>query len=390
MPKGQQVKRNPSRTIPNRVQKLLWGRAAARCEFAGCNRPLWRSSVTQESLVLGEGAHIYPFSDYGPRGLREDPDVERNDLGNLMLLCHECHEKIDKKSDGGRYTVDVLREMKRQHEERIERVAAIGADKKSHVLLYGANIGVHSSPLWYAEAARAMFPECYPASEDPINLTIIDSHLKDRDTPYWECEADNLRSKFLDRVQERIARGHIRHLSVFALAPQPLLIMLGSLLIDIIPADIYQRHREPPSWAWPPLGSGPPFRIVRPAKRDGPPALVLSLSATVSRERIESVLGHDVSVWMVTTATPHNDVLKTRSQLAELRKLFRSILNEIKASHGQATPVHIFPAGPVAAAVELGRVRMPKADSPWHIYDQVNERGGFVPALTIPSGGSRT
>lgn len=390
MAKGQQVKRNPSRTIPDRVQKLLWGRAAARCEFAGCNRPLWRSSVTQESLVVGEGAHIYPFSDRGPRGLREVIDVERNELGNLMLLCQECHEKIDQKSDGGRYTVDVLRDMKRQHEERVERVTAIGVDKRSHVLLYGANIGAHSSPPCYADAAWAMFPECYPASEDPIDLTVVDSHLRDRDTTYWEREAENLRSKFQDRVQERIARGQIRHLSVFALAPQPLLIMLGSLLIDIIPADIYQRHREPPSWAWPPLGSAPQFRIVRPAKSDGTPALVLALSATVSPERIESVLGPDVSVWMVTTATPHNDVLKTRTQLADLRQLFRAVLNEIKASHGQTTPVHIFPAGPVAAAVEFGRVRMPKADSPWQVYDQVNERGGFVLALSIPSGGSES
>jgi hypothetical protein len=37
-------------------------------------------------------------------------------------------------------------------------------------------------------------------------------------------------------------------------------------------------------------------------------------------------------------------------------------------------------------AVELGRVRMPKADSPWHVYDQVNARGGFIHALSIPNG----
>jgi len=36
--------------------------------------------------------------------------------------------------------------------------------------------------------------------------------------------------------------------------------------------------------------------------------------------------------------------------------------------------------------VEFGRVRMPKADMPWLIYDQVNARGGFIPALSIPEG----
>jgi len=45
---------------------------------------------------------------------------------------------------------------------------------------------------------------------------------------------------------------------------------------------------------------------------------------------------------------------------------------------------------PVSLAVELGRVRLPKADMPWLLYDQVNARGGFIRALTIPEGGTTT
>ncbi len=33
-----------------------------RCEFAGCNAPLWRSTVTQEAVNTAEKAHIYAFS----------------------------------------------------------------------------------------------------------------------------------------------------------------------------------------------------------------------------------------------------------------------------------------------------------------------------------------
>jgi hypothetical protein len=40
----------------------------------------------------------------------------------------------------------------------------------------------------------------------------------------------------------------------------------------------------------------------------------------------------------------------------------------------------------VSFAVEFGRVRMPKAHMPMMIYDQVNDRGGFVQALSIPFG----
>jgi hypothetical protein len=46
----------------------------------------------------------------------------------------------------------------------------------------------------------------------------------------------------------------------------------------------------------------------------------------------------------------------------------------------------VFPAMPVACAVELGRIRMPKADLPWLVYDQIPGEG-FVPALNIPFEG---
>jgi hypothetical protein len=113
--------------------------------------------------------------------------------------------------------------------------------------------------------------------------------------------------------------------------------------------------------------------------------LVLSLSASITSDRIESVLGPGVSIWTVTIPKPHNDFVKSREQLASFRSLVRPLLDQIKALHGQNTPLHIFPAAPLSIAVELGRVRMPKADMPWRIYDQVAERG-FVPALSIPEG----
>jgi len=61
----------------------------------------------------------------------------------------------------------------------------------------------------------------------------------------------------------------------------------------------------------------------------------------------------------------------------------RPLLDKIKAVHGQTTTLNIFPATSVSTAVELGRVRMPKADMPWQVYDQVNKLGGFIPAIKI-------
>jgi hypothetical protein len=276
--------------------------------------------------------------------------------------------------------------MKARHENRIEIVTGIDLNLRSHVILYGANIGEHSSPRLMMDAATAMFPGRYPAEPRPISLGTLDSPVHDRGNEFWRAEAANLCTHFERRVRDRLASSEIEHLSVFALAPQPLLILLGTLLGDITPADVYQRHREPQTWCWATTASVPEFIEKLPTTPDGSPALVLALSGTVTRDRINAVLGPKASVWEITVQTPQNDLTKSREQLARFRSTLRTLLDRIKAAHGQTTPVHVFPVVSAAMAIELGRVRMPKADSPWQIYDQVNERGGFIHALSIPKG----
>jgi hypothetical protein len=129
--------------------------------------------------------------------------------------------------------------------------------------------------------------------------------------------------------------------------------------------------------------------IEEPTDREGIPALVLALSATITPDRITSVIGPNVSIWKLSTPSPHNDLITSPTQLSAIRRLLRTLLDRVKAAHGQVTPVHVFLAVPVSVAVELGRIRMPKADSPWTLYDQVNARGGFIEALEIPTGVSR-
>jgi hypothetical protein len=379
------VLREVTRHVPAVVQNTLWAKSAGRCEFRGHNKPLWKSSVTQESVNIADKAHIYSFSPIGSRGNVGIPDSLLNSSENLLLICGECHRKIDKSHDGGRYPVDFLRRMKIEHETRVERVTGIAPELKSHVLLYGAKIGQTDSPLNYRDAAEAMFPGRYPANDTAFELSTLNSSLVDCDADFFDSERRQLVRKFGQQIRERVATRDIEHLSVFGLAPQPLLILLGTLLGDIVPSDIYQRHREPPTWQWPERAETTRFRIRRPKSIAGKPALVLALSGNVSEDRIMSVLGGDASIYLITVAKPHNEVLKSPAQLSEFRTLARKSLNEIKLDHGQSTPLHVFSAAPVSVAVELGRVRMPKADMPWEIYDQNNLNGGFIRVLTIPT-----
>ena len=101
----------------------------------------------------------------------------------------------------------------------------IDPTRKSHLLLYGANIGDHGAPLDFAGAAAAIFPNRYPASDDAIGLGLQNSAASERDEYFWLTESENLQKQFSRRVRDRISDGEITHLSVF-LAPQPLLIRL--------------------------------------------------------------------------------------------------------------------------------------------------------------------
>src|SRR5436190_1964003 len=99
-----------TRSITADVTAILWGRAAGRCEFWGCNTPLWKSPVTQERVNRAQRAHIYAFSRSGPRGHRGVSRAKLNDIDNLLLVCHGCHRKIDQHLDGGRYPASRLQQ----------------------------------------------------------------------------------------------------------------------------------------------------------------------------------------------------------------------------------------------------------------------------------------
>jgi hypothetical protein len=272
--------------------------------------------------------------------------------------------------------------MKRKHEERIELLGSLTHEKQSHVLLYGANIGGQSAPLSSKNATEAMLPEWYPAESQPLEIGLRNSSIDDKTADYWQLESLHLEAKIAQQLRPRLAQGNIHHLSVFAIAPQPLLILLGTLLSDIPAAEVYQRHREPPGWKWLDSGKYPAFIEVEPNEASGPPALVFSLSGTIVDERIRTVVPN-ASIWKVSIPIPHNDFLKTRQQTRDFRSLMRRMMDKIKAQHGQSATIHIFPAMPVALAVELGRIRMPKADLPFDVYDEDRGQGGFRHALSI-------
>jgi hypothetical protein len=248
--------------------------------------------------------------------------------------------------------------------------------------MYGAKIGDEKSLLQYVPAVEAMFPEWLPAEEKAVNLSMSCEH-EDRNPEYWATEERHLRAIFDRSIVPRIQENNPSHFSLFALAPQPLLMLLGSLFSDKISVEVYQPRREPKTWKWQSDPDGFRFIIDEPKVYKYPPALIVSISDNISEERIKAVIGEDVSVWKLTIDNFNNDCIKSRYQLSLFRQTVRKLMVLIKEKHGQSTLLKIFPAMPASCAIEFGRIRMPKADMPWAIFDQNNKEGKFIEALKI-------
>lgn len=282
--------------------------------------------------------------------------------------------------------VDRLLEIKRAHEERIELLTSISGENRTHVLLYSANISQQSNPVSFERVKPALVNQGkFPAESRPIILNLAGSYMTDERAQFWVQERENLRHAFDTQIRNRIGRGEILHLSLFALAPIPLLIDLGSLLTDKTAVDVYQLLREPSGWSWQ-TDAHDTFDYIVKEPSDvskSNVALILSLSGTIPEKDIFDTLGADTAVWEMTIPNVHNDFLRTREQLALFRRHFRKLLDRIIEKHGRHAVINLFPATPVAVAIEIGRVWMPKADLSILIFDRNHSDRRFSASFKI-------
>ena len=361
--------------IPQKVQSALWGVSGGRCQYRGCNHGLIGDLIAgKEDGTFGFIAHIVADAAYGPRGCPiRSPQLAKS-LENLMLLCGTHHKMIDVDAVE-QHPEALLLDMKREHELRTNLVTGVDHDRASHVVRFAARIGQNEALVSTRALFAAMLPHHHPADGRTIDLELVGCAYRDDEPAYYRFQRDNLRRKYQAQVEGRIEQQDIRHLSVFALAPQPLLIELGRLMGDIVPAQVMQQHREPSTWGWQLDQPRIAYATAEPqGLGDGAIALKIGISATLTDDTVRAALGPGTTVWSISAEGAHNDILRDPRDQAEFRTLVRRLLNRIKAVHGDGREIHLFPAMPASLAVELGRVWMPKADLPLVLYDRHGER----------------
>lgn len=368
--------------IPEKIKNQLLIKSGGRCQYKGCNESLYQDLITNRFFNISYFAHIVADEPKGPRGCLKRSKLLAKDLSNLMLMCDKHHRLIDKIDVNG-HPEKLLLTWKKKHEKRIELVTGIKDNHHSHIVTYRANVGIHSPTFDFKYLAPYLLPEYYPAQTSTIDLGLSDSPFRDKDDFFWKAELNALETNFATRIETHLRQNQINHISLFAFAPMPLLIKLGTLINDIHNVEIHQPIRSPKSWNLLTNKITTNYKIIEPKEVYETVALNISLSADIDNSRITNIIGIQCSIFTLTIDKPYNDFLQSKEQLNEFSKVIKVLFNQIKLIYNNKTVLHIFPAMPIATAIELGRSWMPKVDMPLTIYDENKLNDGFFKTLEI-------
>jgi len=368
-------------SINTKIQNQLWGMAAGRCEI--CGKKLYIDSFMGQEGNFAEFAHIHAVSENGPRNKRGMTQAEKNDISNLMLLCSEHHHLIDTSEEF--FVPGYLNELKAEHEQWVCEVTDISNKQTCRIVSFFSNIDVNEE--FFSERLfrnAVVTSKKYPKATSVINLNKSTNTRYSVNRDEIQRQAEALESNCKDWF-EKIQKDE-DSIAIFSLAPQPLLIKLGTMLNDQNNVYVYQCHRTGHKWAWPEDKKNElvEYNLNWTKQSDTSKiALVIDLSAQVLDDRIISVLGDDVNICHITIAEPNRNFVTNEKIQDAFVKVFRKVMENIKNLRPAPECIHLFPVMPNSLAIKLGMDYMPKADLPIRIYEQANQQEGFFEALVI-------
>lgn len=93
----------------------LYVNSGNQCAFPGCTNRV----VDENGVFIAQVCHIEAANEGGQRFNLNMSNEERREYSNLLLLCYEHHKVTDDETE---YTVEVLRRMKYEHEEKFKNI----------------------------------------------------------------------------------------------------------------------------------------------------------------------------------------------------------------------------------------------------------------------------
>jgi hypothetical protein len=372
----------------------IWHDAGGRCMYRGCAKDVGRTSLTTKAAAAAYLAHIVASDPNGPRGGATSIALSDNPA-NIMLMCDEHHRLIDR-IEVDEHTPELLNEMRKTHVDSV-RLALDGlAFKRSKaVALIGdiANLATSAAERDMRAAVLQRQLACDPRVDYILRRTQRD----DRTQPnFWqyllhEHEQGILELRRLLGSNQSLGDS-CEVLSVFALLPVPLLVLVGRIIGEARPVELYQYDRTRSTWCFDAtvLPQSPDtFSLVEPQAPVTAPEVLLTfeLTAELDLNALPPGLATRVSSgslpWVrVRHLNPNESCIGTKDDLIQFSKVAREAIrlvqDKMRASH-----VHLIGIGPASTLVAFGQMLQAGHHSTYTVYDRPNMQANFGPALTI-------
>lgn len=349
-----------ARRYTERTLKVLWGRAAGRCAMSECRSELFVDDSEYDPIVIiGDIAHVEAARDTGPRGDPIKKIGTRDEYDNLILLCKNCHARID--GQKRKFTLDALRQIKADHENWVRcQLPERGLSRTAWtvVLIQGAH------PIDTQHAITALRPDYHENSPHLIEICT--------DRADWQVLSKHI-STSVHALVER-SDPFNKRFAIFPLAPISACITLGYCLTDRPRVKLFQYHRHAQSWDWDDSRHsdskstilGLPDKTIR---RRGEIVICFEISATIQKAHRKTVGRNIIGQVCLQVSRPSTAWLRSSDQLDAIWKKTHEMFESIQSLFPNATCWHLLMATPAPVAVRIGQAMNPTMIPPVQLYE---------------------
>ena len=342
----------------------MWGRSAGRCAFAECRNELFLDDSEFDPIVIfGDIAHIEASSNIGPRGSVEPQANSRDAYENLILLCKNCHARIDGQSV--KYNIKLLQKIKNDHEAWVRSCLperGLSTTSWTMVILKGDH------PVDMQKAITALSPD-YQESSHVINIPSNSKSWSEVHTELLTSVKEIFNNK--DPFNMRFA--------VFPLAKISACIDLGYLLTDRSRIKLFQYHRHTHSWCWDESETTESEFQISEFQINGLPKqtsfeigeiiICIQISAKIQNHHLENLSDAVIGEVSLSIKEPSTSWLKQSSQINQFGLKIQELFECIQTRFPNATRWHLFSAVPAPIAVRIGQAMNFTMIPPTQLYE---------------------
>jgi hypothetical protein len=372
--------------------------AAWRCQFSGCGKDLKTQSATGVASKSSYFAHIIASSANGPRG---DPLMSAQlsaDIANFMLLCDECHRRIDRQ-DPDRFTVPLLRNMREQSITEVRRLLTSLQYQEAIPVVVMGNISAQAPHFVAREAEEALWSrKLRMAAGHPHVFFENGWNQHNPHVPsYWSALFNSIEPELPQLRKLLRTKSNGAQLAVFPLHGTSTLILAGRMFGEASAVSLFQFRRERPlaapggRWAF---DESPQFsgvdkyycRILQPyALGQDEACLIVSLTFSVSPDRLGSHVFEDGefqtgAIEVTAKGKLHSDILANEDDLDLVSCQLGEAIRILQDEWGVKL-VHLFVGAPATVCFKLGQ----KLQARHHALFRCYESGFGLDAPFLPT-----